>query len=238
MFDGIERPNLCEADMLSQPKPWMSEWESFCFGGRTLLDATDPDLSAVSIGDNTNLCDTTFVDNAAHAAILAADRLAPAHPQHAATVGRAFLVSDDDPRPTWDLRRDLWAAASGTTPPAPVRVPPGYFAVKKPGLLARLFRRTGPRTEKQKTARAIQCFCATRTYNISLARDVLGYTPIVSHDEGIRRTAEWWNEKQLKLSALKNGTETTTDDLPPAYDPQSTPNLRASSAEIMSSPLV
>jgi sterol-4alpha-carboxylate 3-dehydrogenase (decarboxylating) len=145
-----------------------------------------PKFAAVCVGDNTNLSDTTFIDNAAHAGILAADRLAPAHPQHSATAGRAFLVSDDDPRPTWDLERDLWVAASHTTPPTPVRVPYNYY-VKKPGPLARLLGRTEPRTEKK---RDMHWYCLTRTYDISLARDVLGYTPIVSHDEGIRRTAE------------------------------------------------
>ncbi|KAJ7350683.1 hypothetical protein DFH08DRAFT_862117 [Mycena albidolilacea] len=249
MFDGIERPNLCEADVPSLPKPWIASLEPASIGERVVLGTNGqnglatavirparlfgpthyeymsllrcqeaPELSAVCLGDNTNLSDTTFLDNAAHAGILAADRLAPGHLQHAATAGRAFLVSDDDPRPTWDLDRDLWAAASHTTPPTPVRVPHDNY-VKKPGPLARLLGRTGLRTEEK---RLRYWNCVTHTYDISLARDVLGYTPIVSHDEGIRRTAEWWLEKQRKLSALNNETQATTDN---PYNPKSTSEL-------------
>jgi len=247
MFNSTQRPNLCEADVPCLPQPWIPMFEPSSVGERIIVNAngqnglatvvirpaflfgptyrdyvsllpfqTSPHLSATCVGENTNLSDTTFIDNAAHAGILAADRLAPAHPQHVATAGRAFLVSDDDPRPTWNLRRDIWAAATHTNPPTPVRIPRSYFS--RNGPLARLLRRTGPRTEKE---RWWHWYCATRTFDISLARDVLRYAPIVSHDEGIRRTAEWWLEKQRKLSALKNGThstQATTDNPPPAYD--------------------
>ncbi|KAF7330912.1 3Beta-HSD domain-containing protein [Mycena venus] len=250
-FDGTERPNMSEVDVPCLPQAWVPALEPRSFGERSVLNANGqnglatavirpaflfgptfhsymgllrcqrtPHLSAVCVGDNTNISDTTFIDNAAHAGILAADRLTRAHPQHAATAGRAFFVSDDDPRPSWDLERDLWAAASHTTPPVPVRVPLSRF-LRKPGPLARLRGRTGPRTEKEKN---MHWFCATRTYDISLARDVLGYAPIVTHDEGIRRTAEWWLEKQRKLSALKNETQATIDNPPPAYDAKTQSN--------------
>ncbi|KAK7057683.1 3Beta-HSD domain-containing protein [Favolaschia claudopus] len=250
MFNGTERPNLREDDVPCFPKPWIPKLEVAAVGERIVLDAhgqmglavavirpailfgptydqymalnrsqAKPQLSAVCAGDNTKLSDMAYTDNAAHAGILAADRLAVSHPRHSATIGRAFIVSDGDPRPTWDLPRDLWAAASHTTPPTPVRVPVKSF-YSQPGALAKLLGRKEIRGEKN---RAWFWYCATRTYDISLARDVLGYEPIVSHDEGIRRTAEWWLSRQRKLKELKEGSQTaqspgsSSDNPPPAY---------------------
>ncbi|KAJ6464824.1 hypothetical protein C8R45DRAFT_1023305 [Mycena sanguinolenta] len=174
-----------------------------------------PSLAGFQIGDNSNLVDRTYVANVAHAAILAADRLAPTHRQHAVTAGRAFFITNGKPRPVWDFTREVWVATGGTLP-APQVAEKGAlkFAAGVKDVVGAL---TGGKTD----ARAkVDFMCANRTYDISLAREVLGYAPIVSYDEGIRRVAEWWLEMQLKICKEKR---TTTDDAaPPPYNPDET----------------
>ncbi|KAJ6535513.1 3-beta hydroxysteroid dehydrogenase/isomerase [Mycena capillaripes] len=70
---------------------------------------SNPSIIAHQVGDNTNFVNQTYVANAAHVAIIAADRLSLSDPNHAATAGKAFLITDADPRLSWDFRRSLWA---------------------------------------------------------------------------------------------------------------------------------
>ena len=49
--------------------------------------------------DGTNLMDTTYIDNAVDAHLLAADRLA----QNPELSGRIYIISDDDPIPAWEM---------------------------------------------------------------------------------------------------------------------------------------
>lgn len=146
----------------------------------------NPRIAAVQVGENTNLVDKTYVVNTAHAVLLAADRLAPTHPQHAATAGRAFFVSDGDPRPFWDFMRSLWAGVGGTPAAKPMKVGKGtaLFIAGVKDMVGNL------QGEKREAWKKMQFLCSSRSYDISLAREVLGYAPLVSHDEGIRRTVE------------------------------------------------
>ncbi|KAF7343358.1 3Beta-HSD domain-containing protein [Mycena venus] len=153
-----------------------------------------PQLAGFKASDN--LTDRTYIDNVAHAAILAADRLAPAHPQHAATAGRAFFITNGEPRPFWDHMHALWVATTSVTPPPAPRVAGKgtmMFIARVADIVGNL---RGGKTDAQTK---MQFVYANRTYDISLAREVLGYAPIVSYDEGMRRVAEWWLEQQLKI---------------------------------------
>lgn len=146
-----------------------------------------PSLVAVQMGEEKYLVDKTFITNAAHAALLAADRLDPIHPQHAATTGRAFFITDADPRPFWDLFRGLWAAVSPHAVAAPTwKMGTAALLVFGGAKHAVDLLRGKPAETWQK----VTFMCASRSYDISLAREVLGYAPLVSHDEGIRLTAE------------------------------------------------
>ncbi|KAJ7923085.1 3-beta hydroxysteroid dehydrogenase/isomerase family-domain-containing protein [Mycena leptocephala] len=159
----------------------------------------DPQLTAYQIGNNTNLVDMTYVANLAHAAILAADRLLPSHPKHAATAGKAFFITDASPRPFWDFQRNLLKAAGGV-PPAPVVADLGavFLVAGVKDMLGRLWG-----GEKMDAWKQAAFMCTTRTFDISLAREVLGYEPIVSHDEGIRRIAELWLQQEVEICKEK-----------------------------------
>ncbi|KAK7053575.1 3Beta-HSD domain-containing protein [Favolaschia claudopus] len=166
-----------------------------------------PQFAGIQLGDNTNLADRTYVANTAHAAILAADRLAPAHPQHELVAGRAFFITNDDPRPFWDFYRALWVAIGGAEPKKVV-ADQTFMSVMAgvKDFVAKVKREKSPNAQMK-----IKCMSATRTYDISLAKEVLGYKPIVSYDEGIRQVAEWWLEQQLRLCKEQGS------NVPPPY---------------------
>ena len=57
------------------------------------------------VGDGTNRVDHVYIDNAADAHLLAADRLEPGGPSPA---GKAYFITNGAPVPLWDLvRSDL-----------------------------------------------------------------------------------------------------------------------------------
>ncbi|KAJ6481455.1 hypothetical protein C8R47DRAFT_1322142 [Mycena vitilis] len=241
VFDGRDRPMLREANAPYPAKVWDEILEPQSHAERMVLSfnsvnnlrttvirpamlfgpgcgmvstmrriQSNPRIAAIQFGDDNNLVDRTYVANAAHAAILAADRLSPAHPQHQATAGNAFFITNGEPRPLWDYLRDLWTATGGEAPP-PIVAGKGamLFVAGVKDVVGRL--RGGKTNEWNKT----KFLCANRTYDISLAKEVLGYSPIVSHDEGIRRVAEWWLEYQLKICKEKTAIG---NDVPPPYD--------------------
>ncbi|KAJ7056134.1 hypothetical protein C8F01DRAFT_376704 [Mycena amicta] len=242
LFDGRNRPMLREVDA-PYPNPiWDEPFEPASFGERMVLGfngieslrtaairpatvygpgrnisyllrkfQSNPALASFQLGADNNLVDRTHVANVAHAAILAADRLSTNHPQHKSTAGHAFFISDASPRKMWDLTRDIWTAVSGL-PLAPPTVIGKTGTLIVAGVIDMVNNVRGKKTANVKRT---QYMCATRTYDISLAQSVLGYAPIVSYDEGIRMTAEWWLKQQRKICQenLKRQEEE-----PPLYD--------------------
>jgi nucleoside-diphosphate-sugar epimerase len=124
------------------------------------------------IGTGTALVDTTYVDNAVDALVAALDRA----PQ---VTGRAFVVSNGEPRPVAELVASICAAA-GVAPPriaVPARVARAAGAV-----VERVVRHDPPMTrflaEQLSTA---------HWFDQRATRAALGWTPRVGLDEGFAR---------------------------------------------------
>ncbi|TFK45954.1 NAD(P)-binding protein [Heliocybe sulcata] len=58
----------------------------------------------MQLGDNTNLFDFLYVENAAYAVILAAEKLSGPVEENPVT-GQVSIITNDDPPPFWDLAR-------------------------------------------------------------------------------------------------------------------------------------
>src|SRR5262249_40048605 len=69
------------------------------------------------IGSDNKPTDSTVIDTAALAHVLAADRLAPG----SAIAGKVYFISNGEPMPVWDLVNSILAA--GGLPPVTRRVP-------------------------------------------------------------------------------------------------------------------
>jgi len=136
------------------------------------------------VGKGGNLVDTIYIDNAAQAHILGADRLKTV-PELS---GKAYFISQDDPIPVWDMV-DRILEAGGKDP---VRRSIPYPVAWAVGLILetgyRLFRLKG---EPQMTRFVARELSTSHWFDISAAKRDLGYTPAVSTEEGLRRLAQW-----------------------------------------------
>ena len=135
------------------------------------------------IGNRPNLIDTVYIDNAADAHILAADRLEPS----AACAGNAYFISNGQPVTLAEITNGILAAAG--LPPVTRRISaPLAYAI---GALAELaYGLLRIRKEPPLTRFLARQLSTAHWFEIGAARRDLGYEPAVSIGEGLRRLAE------------------------------------------------
>ena len=132
------------------------------------------------IGRRPCLVDSVYIDNAAAAHILAADKLTFG----AACAGKPYFISNDEPMPVFELINKILAAA-GVPPvtrsiPVPLAVMAGWMMETVYGVLSI--------TEEPPMTRFVARQLATsHWFDISAARRDLGYVPSVTIDEGLDR---------------------------------------------------
>ena len=139
------------------------------------------------VGGGHNLIDTTFVDNAAQAHLDAFDRLKPG----AACAGKAYFISNGEPRPLRDVVNALLAAAGA--PQVQGSIPFGV-AYGLGAVLEALWLGLRLKGEPPMTRFLAEQLSTTHWYDISAARRDFGYTPQVSMDDGLARLAAWWRQ--------------------------------------------
>ncbi len=146
---------------------------------RLLRAARDKRLPRIGAGDNR--IDLTYVDNVVHAMVLALD--APA------AVGGTYTITNGEHVRIWDLVREVLTAmgVDANLRRVPYRVVYGMAALMecKAKLLG---------GEPLLTRYTTAILGRTQTYNITAARRDLGYAPLVSVQEGVRRTLAWLRE--------------------------------------------
>ena len=129
------------------------------------------------IGDGTNAVDVTHVDDVVHAieCALATDR----------GLGETFLVTGGEHVQLWAMIRALLA---GVGLPAPVRTLPLQVVMIAATAMEAISAITN--REPTLTRYSAQILARTQTYDISRARDMLGYSPRVSSTDGLARTID------------------------------------------------
>lgn len=147
------------------------------------------------LGNGKNLIDTTYIDNAAHAHLLAADALRT-NPRAA---GRVFFLSQGEPIPVWDIINGFLAAAG--VPPVTRSVPSivGWSAGLVFEVVYKLFRFKG---EPRMTRFVASVLSMPHWFDISAARRELGYEPSVSTEEGLRRLEAWFQKESERPNAF------------------------------------
>jgi nucleoside-diphosphate-sugar epimerase len=132
------------------------------------------------VGSGDNLIDCTFIDNAARAHLEAAKQLRPG----SVVAGRAYFISQGDPRPVRFLINTLLDAAG--LPPVKRSVPVSVAYVLACVLEAgyRMFRVA---SEPPVTRLSVLEMCRDHYFDISAARRDFGYNPTVSIEEGFER---------------------------------------------------
>jgi nucleoside-diphosphate-sugar epimerase len=134
------------------------------------------------IGRGNPLIDLTYIDNAAEAHLLAADRLEPG----SSISGRPYFIAQGQPVPLWDMVNRLLEAAE--LPPVTKSVPLPVAMVTGAVLEAfyALLRIPGEPRMTRFLARELS---TSHWYNLEAARRDLGYSPRVDLEEGLRRLA-------------------------------------------------
>jgi 2-alkyl-3-oxoalkanoate reductase len=135
------------------------------------------------LGDRPNRVDSVYVDNAADAHLLAADRLEPGSD----VAGKAYFITQGEPMPLEGLLNRILAA--GGLPPVERRIPAG-FAYLLGAVLEGVYGLFGAENEPPMTRFVARQLSTAHWFDISAARRDLGYGPAISLDEGMERLAE------------------------------------------------
>lgn len=130
------------------------------------------------IGDGNNLYDFTFVDNVAHAHVLAAENLLTTK----TVAGEVILISNDQPITFRDFMLSIWAQFD--------HVPP--FTISIPAPLATFYGLLCEWVAWLRGAKTTVCkgsvkdALGTRYADLTKAKKILGYAPIVDMWDGVR----------------------------------------------------
>jgi len=153
-----------------------------------MLIALEQGRTGVQVGSNTNLFDFTYVDNAAYAHILAAERLntVPLDNETNNTAdGQAFFITNDEPMPFMDMPRRLWKLMGHV--PEKIRIIPFWVAM----LFAIISDFLALFSGKPRNAVARVRFTKwDRYFDITKAKTLLGYQPLVTIQDGLIETVK------------------------------------------------
>ncbi len=138
----------------------------------------------VKVGKRDNLVDTIYIDNAAHAHILADEKLA----EKPELSGKVYFITQDEPIPMWDMINGILNAAGlpPITKSLPHRVVWCIGSVLE--FIYTVFRLPG---EPKMTRFVADELATAHWFDISAAKNDLGYKPLVSTKEGLKRLSEW-----------------------------------------------
>ncbi|WP_375087854.1 2-alkyl-3-oxoalkanoate reductase [Shewanella youngdeokensis] len=144
------------------------------------------------VGKRDKLVDTIYVGNAAFAHILAAERLCAAHAQglQALCAGKAYYLSNDEPITMAQMLNKILACQA--LPKVSKRVPTS-LAYSVGVILESIYTLLGKSEEPIMTRFVARQLSTSHYFDISAAKRDLGYSAVVSIDEGMQRLKESLN---------------------------------------------
>jgi nucleoside-diphosphate-sugar epimerase len=137
------------------------------------------------VGDGSNLVDTTYIDNAADAHLAAFDHLAPG----SACAGRAYFVSNGDPR---SMRETLTALLDAAGAPPPNGTIPFRAAYAIGAVCEAAWNLLPLRGEPPMTRFLAEQLVTTHWYSMAPAKRDFGWVPRVSFDDGLCALRAAW----------------------------------------------
>jgi nucleoside-diphosphate-sugar epimerase len=141
------------------------------------------------IGSGRNLVDTTYIDNAAEAHLLAADALR----DNPSLSGRVYFISQGEPIPAWDMIDAILRAAGR----GPVKGHVPHRLAWTMGLVfEKLYTWLRLAGEPPMTRFVADALTKSHWFDIGAARRDLGYAPKVTTAEGLRRLEAWLNRQE------------------------------------------
>ncbi len=147
------------------------------------------------IGSGSDLVDTIYVDNAADAHLLAAEKLLT----NTRLSGNIYFISQDEPISKWTLANAFLSAAGLPPLKGHVSAKTAYLAG---GLFELVYKTFGIKKDPPMTRFAAKELATSHWFNISRAKKDLGYTPAISTQEGLRRLKKWLETEGLTRYGL------------------------------------
>ena len=141
----------------------------------------------VLIGNGCALIDTTYLDNAATALVCAVERAADP-----LVHGRAFVVSNGEPRTVADMLSGIAAAAGA---PAPSRYVSLGAARAAGALVAGAWVLLRRRDEPPMTPFLAEQLGTAHWFDQRQVRRALAWQPTITIDEGLRRLSDWYRTR-------------------------------------------
>ncbi|MGW8180600.1 MAG: NAD-dependent epimerase/dehydratase family protein, partial [bacterium] len=216
IFDGSDLEGVDES--VGYPKRYNAAYpETKAIAERAVLNQNDESLATVSLrphliwgpgdthlvpgivkrgkmgalkrlGKGNKLVDFTFIDDAAEAHLLAADKLEPG----STVAGRTFFISQGEPLPLWDFVNQVLAAAD--VPEITKSVSP-RLAYLAGAVLEGLYRTLPLRGDPPMTRFLAEELSTAHWFNIEAARRDLSYEPKVSFEEGFASLRDWFRSE-------------------------------------------
>lgn len=153
------------------------------------------------VGNGKTHWELTYVGNVAHACILAADKLSPSSP----AAGQAYFITNDETTTLWSHIGSVCSALGYEEPS--IKIP--YFlciflATIVDLILLIISPFYTPPQPPTFTTERIRLVGTHRKINISKAKKDLGYKPLVSMEEGTRRTIDFFKSEAAWADAKKD----------------------------------
>ncbi|MEK7859409.1 MAG: NAD-dependent epimerase/dehydratase family protein [Elusimicrobiota bacterium] len=136
------------------------------------------------IGELNKKVDTTYIDDAVEAHWLAAERLRPG----SVVDGKAYFISQGDPRPLWEIVDKILEA--GGMPPVTAVISPRK-AMLGAAVIEGLYRLLRIKQEPPVTTFMVKQLSTAHWFDIGAARRDLDYKPSVTIEEGMERLRRW-----------------------------------------------
>ncbi len=136
------------------------------------------------VGDGTNLVDISYIDNVAHAHLLAAKNLS----EKGTAAGKAYFVSQGKPVNLWTWINQLFAEMNIPQVNSSLSFPVAY---RLGGILEVIYKTLKIKNEPRMTRFLAEQLAKSHYFSTANAFEDLGYEPVVSMEEGLQRTIKW-----------------------------------------------
>lgn len=192
-----------------RPATAFGERDDICFG--KIVANIRQGKGNNQIGAGENLYDCVYVSNLVDAHLLAAQALLRAYgkppPSSMRVDGECFHITNDERVPFWDFQRAIAASVGLPVKREEIKVIPVWVAL----LFATISEwvtwiQTWGKRSPIVTRQAVRLTVIERTLNGDKAKQILGYRPKVSIDEGLARTGKWFVEEATREAEGKKAS--------------------------------
>lgn len=141
------------------------------------------------LDDGAALIDTTYIDNAAEATVRALERIEVAH-------GEPFVITNGQPRPVGEIIAMMCRAGSVNPPKRKVPAGAARFAGR---VIEKVWARFPGQDEPPMTEFLAEQLSTAHWFTQKRTQDVLGWTPSVTLEEGMRRLKKHYDANPLPV---------------------------------------